>query len=96
MQLVAVALIGSPPRLPEPFGPARKGALVYERSGDIVIAAALGGEERILAGTDEPESLPAFSRQGDRVAYLVGEPRTGVRLMAVDPDGSNLHPLAGP
>jgi Tol biopolymer transport system component len=94
--IVAAALIGSPPPLPDPFGPARNGAVVYERNGDILIADALGGDARVLAGSDEPESLPLFSRQGDRIAYLVGEPRSGVRLMAVDPDGSNRYQVAGP
>jgi Tol biopolymer transport system component len=94
--LVAIAatalLIGST-RVPPPFGPARNGAIVFERNGDLLIADAVDGAERTLVGGPEADSFPVFSNQGDRLAF-VRRAKDGFQLLSVRPDGSDLRTLA--
>jgi Tol biopolymer transport system component len=93
LALVAGAiLIGSRPRLPEPFGIARNGAIVFERDGDLYIADDLLGAGRMLVGGSERELAASFSNQGDRVAFI-REAGDDVQLMTVRPDGSDLRAL---
>lgn len=95
--MTAAALyIGSQRRLPDPFGIAGNGAVVYERAGDLVIADEFGASERTLVGGPEREWAPIFSQQGDRIAYLVGEGGSGLRVMVVRADGGGARELAGP
>lgn len=91
--LVAGAvLIGSQQRLPEPFGPAGNGAIAYDRDGDLFIADGLLGTSRILVGGSERDLAPAFSNQGDRIAFI-REAGKDIRLMSVRSDGSDLKVL---
>jgi Tol biopolymer transport system component len=91
--LVAAALlVGSGSRVPPPFGPARNGALVFERGGDLLIAEGLNGTSRTLVGGPEADTFPIFSNQGDRLAFVRGD-RGGFDLMSVRPDGSDLRLL---
>ena len=88
----AAILIGSQRRLPEPFGPAGNGAIAFERKGDLYIADHLLGTDRLLVGGSERDVAPAFSQQGDRIAFI----RTldeGIALMSVRPDGTELRTL---
>lgn len=88
----AAVLVGSQRRLPEPFGIARNGAIVFEREGDLIIADDLRATGRTLVGGSDRDLAPAFSNQGDRVAF-VREVGQGIQLMAVRPDGSDLSVL---
>lgn len=93
LALVAGAiLIGSQRRLPEPFGPAGNGAIAFERDGDLFIADGLLGTSRMLVGGSDRDIAPAFSTQGDRIAF-VREVGKDIQLMSVRPDGSDLKVL---
>lgn len=89
---VAAVYMGSNRRqLPAPLF--RNGAIVFERNGDLFIADELGGTPRTLVAVAERDSNPVFSDQGDRIAF-VREGTVGSRIMAVNPDGSNVTELA--
>lgn len=90
--LGAAILIGSQRRLPEPFGPAQNGAIAFERDGDLFIADALLGTSRVLVGGSDRDIAPAFSNQGDRIAFI-REAGADIELMTVRPDGSDLKTL---
>ncbi len=92
----AAIFIGSQRRVPEPFGLARNGAVVFERDGDLLIADELQGTGRVLVGGETRDSYPLFSNQGDRIAFIRSEPEGSFRLMSVRPDGSDLLELGGP
>jgi Tol biopolymer transport system component len=87
--LVIAAVIGSlRSDLPAPlFG---NGAIVYEQAGDLFIADGLGGTPRLLVGGPQIDSIPIFSPQGDRIAFV----RSAGRIMTVRPDGTDLTELA--
>jgi Tol biopolymer transport system component len=85
--LVATALyVGSQRSVP----PLRNGAVVYAADGDLFIADQFGGTPRLLVSVPGP-SAPAFSPNGDRIAFIAG-PQTSV--MTVRRDGSGLTELA--
>ena len=90
--LGAAILVGSQQRLPEPFGVARNGAIVFERDGDLFIADDLLGTDSLLVGGSERDLAPKFSNQGDRIAFI-RESDEGVGLLAVRADGSDLKVL---
>ena len=93
LALVAAAiLVGSPRRLPEPFGIARNGAIVFERDGDLFIADDLLGTSRTLTAGSDRDLAPSFSNQGDRIAFI-RDVDEGIQLMSVRPDGSDLRTL---
>ena len=88
----AAILIGSQRRLPEPFGLARNGAIVFERDGDLFIADDLRGTSRTLTAGSDRDIAPSFSNQGDRIAFI-RDVDEGIQLMSVRPDGSDLKTL---
>jgi Tol biopolymer transport system component len=91
--LAAAALfVGSRQRLPEPFGLARNGAVVFEQDGDLLIADGLDGPARTLVAGPERDFSPVFSRQGDRLAF-VRDVEAGIQLMSTRPDGSDARTL---
>jgi Tol biopolymer transport system component len=93
LALAAAALfVGSQRRLPPPFGVARNGAIVFDSSGDLLIADDLRSATRMLVSGPEADTAPRFSNQGDHVAFLRGSGNQ-TRLMAVRPDGSELVSL---
>lgn len=88
----AALLVGSQQRLPEPFGLARNGVVVFEQDGDLFVADGLDGSTRPLVPGPETDTFPRFSRQGDRLAF-VRDDGDGIQLMTVRPDGSDLKVL---
>ena len=91
--LVAAAVfVGSQRRVPEPFGLARNGAVVFAQDGDVFIADGLDGPTRTLVRGPEADSYPRFSQQGDRLAF-VRDDDDGFELMSVRPDGSDVVAL---
>ena len=90
--LGAALLIGSQRRLPEPFGIARNGAIVFEQAGDLLIADDLLGTSRPLVAGSDRDLAPSFSNQGDRIAFI-RDVDEGIHLMSVRPDGSDLTTL---
>jgi Tol biopolymer transport system component len=101
--LVVAALLvaGSQRKLAPPFGPARNGEIVYDLTGDLYVANAETGETRLLVGGPETDSLPGYSPDGTRIAFMRdidGRPDF-VDYYIVNADGSNLrkvttHPMA--
>ena len=98
--LVASVLVIGALRLQKPTL-YRNGAVVYaankpeagdavQDDSDLFIADQLGGTPRALASGPEIDSSPVFSPQGDRIAFI----RDGRQIMTVNPDGSDLRPLA--
>ena len=69
LTLVATAvLIGTRPRLPQPFGPARNGAIVYSSGGDI-FAGTPGNPSMALVSGPEIDFEPFYSPDGTRLAF---------------------------
>lgn len=88
----AAIIVGSQRRLPEPFGIARNGAIVFEQGGDLLIADDLIGTSRTLVAGSDRDLAPSFSNQGDRIAFI-RDLDEGIQLMSVRPDGSDLTTL---
>lgn len=89
--LLVVALsIGSPSRLPEPFGPAANGLIAYEVDGDIFVGDRASGTSRLIVGTDDLDSMPVYSPDGTHLAFTRLAP--GGRpfdIVVVDESGGN-------
>jgi Tol biopolymer transport system component len=96
--LIAAALLiiapGSTPRLPEPFGPARNGAIVYSTAaGDIVsVDPVTGASNAIVTGSDKDVS-PMLSRDGTKFLYVRDLAATDP-LFVANVDGSGVRQLA--
>lgn len=91
-----VMLVGALPRVPEPFGLARNGAISFEREGDIYVADEVGGEPRsVIVGPDR-DFLPIFSLQGTRLLFFREPTSKQPMLMLANADGSAVRELAGP
>ena len=87
--LAAAALLaGSQQRLPDPFGLAKNGVVVYPAAGDLLVADTLGAAPRVLVSGPIVEGSGAFSLQGDRLSY-VREGSGGLDLVVARPDGSD-------
>jgi Tol biopolymer transport system component len=101
--LLLVALLaayaGSRPRIPAPFGPARDGAILYAKDGDIFVRSGPSGPARVLIGDPARDEGPLFSRQGDRFMFLRVISDTDAcdcEVWLANADGTGEHKLAGP
>ena len=90
--MAAAALFVGSQLLPEPFGLARNGVVVFGQDGDLLIADGLDGPTRTLVAGPETDYFPVFSRQGDRLAFI-RDVEDGMQLMSVRPDGSDARVL---
>jgi dipeptidyl aminopeptidase/acylaminoacyl peptidase len=83
------AFVGSQPRLPNPFGPARNGLITYAANGDIFTADPVTGMETVIVSGPDNDVAPRFSRDG---THIVFERRPTVigpgRLYVARSDGS--------
>ncbi|MEO6208343.1 MAG: hypothetical protein ABIP77_10385 [Candidatus Limnocylindrales bacterium] len=91
-----VMLVGALPRVPEPFGLARNGAISFEREGDIYVADEVGGVPRSVIVGPDLDFLPIFSLQGTRLLFFRELPSKQPMLMLANADGSAVRELAGP
>lgn len=88
--------IGSAPRLPEPFGPARNGVWLSSRDGAIYAIDPATTEAQPLITSDRGfDFSPIFSRDGTKFVFLrsdgpITEPAM-LTMMVADADGSNLR-----
>jgi len=94
--IVGIAVVGSQPRLPDPFGLAANGRVAYVSNGQIYAAGPDGSNAVALTFGTRTASTPAWSRDGTRVAYkLIGQrspaddPTLFGDLVVVSADGSN-------
>ena len=95
--ITAALFVAGQRRVPPPFGPARNGAVVYDRDGDIYIRDTLDGAERLLVGGAGNDIAPGFTRDGRRLTFLrlTGSEESGsIDVIAVNSDGSNLTTIA--
>ena len=100
--LVATLLVvGSQPRVPPPFGPARNGALAFG-NGDIFVRDAIDGGSRLIVGGPTFDFGAGFTRDGQRLTFVrrtagtAGTPDERVQMFVAERDGSNAVPVTGP
>jgi Tol biopolymer transport system component len=66
---VAFVLVGSRPRLPDPFGPAANGRVAFLSNGQIYAANPDGSNSIPLTFGSRSAATPAWSRDGTKFAY---------------------------
>jgi hypothetical protein len=87
----AAVYFSSQPRRPAPlFGPAPNGSIVYERDGDIFVADADAGHERLLIGGEAIDHAPSWSLDGG-VLFFGRDLPMGTAVMAADANGGDVH-----
>jgi len=96
----AVALVGSAPKLPPQFGPARNGPMAYSENGDIVrLDQATGATTTLIAGATN-DLAPSYSDDGRFIVFVRAADdyaTQGTVLVAVArADGSDVRVLTGP
>jgi Tol biopolymer transport system component len=102
LALAALLYVGSRPRLPDPFGVAASGLIVYQKDGDLYVQDTLNGAARKLVGSPLMEMRPVFSRQGDQIIYVrsvdpsAADPWVVAEVWIARLDGSPPRRLAGP
>ncbi len=90
--LVALAIIGyvgSRPRLPDPYGPAVNGPLLYAAEGDIFIRDTVSATPRAIVSRPANDIAALFSPRGDRL-LVIEALEDGEQLWVGGPDGSDL------
>lgn len=94
--IAAIILIGSRQRLPEPFGLAANGQVVYLSNGQVFAANADGSNTVQLTFGSRSAAAPVWSRDGTKFAYKListsstaEDPEQFGDLVVVDADGSN-------
>jgi dipeptidyl aminopeptidase/acylaminoacyl peptidase len=88
-------LIGSRQRLPEPFGPAGNGLLVYSDAGDIYARNAPGAPGRLLIGGPEKELIVSFARRGNTLLFAREATDKSLSFWVAQPDGTGIRQLDG-
>lgn len=95
-------VIGSPPRLPAPYGPARNGQVVFSTAGGDIAAVdpATGTVTELISGPilisgPTQDIAPWFSPDGRRFVF-VGNVSDGEAYFVADADGSNVRELVAP
>lgn len=89
-------------RVPAPFGPARNGAIVYGRAGDLFIRDTLDAPERLMIGGAPEDIAPGFTRDGRHLTFLrrtsgsAGSTDERLDGYLADLDGSNAVDVTGP
>jgi Tol biopolymer transport system component len=92
--IVGIVVVGSQPRLPDPFGLAANGQVAYLSNGQIYAANPDGSNPIQLTFGDRSASTPAWSRDGTKFAYKLFSPRQGTDpkyadFVVANADGSN-------
>jgi dipeptidyl aminopeptidase/acylaminoacyl peptidase len=82
------------PLLPDPFGLARNGAVVFALDGDLWSTDVQGDAARAIVTGPGTDQQPVFSRDGTRLAFLRAAPDGGYDLMTTLADGSGLRRIA--
>ena len=83
--------VGSQQWRPAPwYGPAANGSIVFDRDGDLYLADASLGSERLVLGGEENDWSARYSLDGGTIFFARGT-SPGLQLMAADADGSNVR-----
>jgi dipeptidyl aminopeptidase/acylaminoacyl peptidase len=83
-------------RLPQPFGPAANGLVVYSDSGDIYVRNAVDSPPRLLIGGPDTDLIVGFSRQGDRFLFARQPNESAPITLGISrPDGTGVQQLDG-
>jgi dipeptidyl aminopeptidase/acylaminoacyl peptidase len=83
-------------RLPQPFGPAANGLVVYSSGGDIFVRDAVDRAPRLLIGGPENEVIVGFARQGNQFLFArQPEAPAAATFWISRPDGTGLRRLDG-
>lgn len=97
--MLATALavyVGSPRRLPAPFGPAANGGIPYMTDGDLYVGDVGTGESRLLLAGPEYDFDPVYSRDGTRILFARRvDPAKAqpYHLMVMNGDGTDLRQI---
>jgi dipeptidyl aminopeptidase/acylaminoacyl peptidase len=93
--LAAVAYVGTPKPLPEPFGVAANGQLVYGDGADLFVRDTLDGSARPLITGPDKEVGVIYSQRGDQLVVFreVGDEE---ELWFANADGQDLLRIGGP
>jgi Tol biopolymer transport system component len=95
---VAVLAVGSRPRLPDPFGPARNGAVVTTGDGDIFSVDPVTGVRTPLIADPAFDFGAVFSRDGTKFYFLRALDPTnveaGLELVVANADGTGIRTLS--
>jgi len=95
---LAVLAVGSRPRLPAPFGPARNGQLVTSADGDIYSLDPATGARTPLISDPAFDFGVTFSRDGTKFMFLRAPDATnldaGLALVVADADGTGVRELS--
>jgi Tol biopolymer transport system component len=82
--------VGSRPRLPDPFGLAENGLVVYAEDGDIWTVDPVTGERQAIVTGPATDLAPRWSRDGTQIAFLREEIPRQHMLMVANADGSDV------
>jgi Tol biopolymer transport system component len=97
----ALLIVGSRRHVLAPFGPARNGALLFGRDGDIRVRE-VDGTSRLLVGGPTDDFAAGYTRDGTRLTYLrrtAGSPGSAdeqLVMVSANADGSNPIVLTRP
>lgn len=88
--MATFAIVGSRPRVPPSFGPARNGLITWALNGDIWAGDPETGVARPVVATEDLDRNPSFSRDGTHLAFLRQVPTETGRfdLIVTRPDGT--------
>jgi dipeptidyl aminopeptidase/acylaminoacyl peptidase len=90
------AYVGSRPRLPEPFGVAANGLVVFTKGGDVFVRDRLDGASRPLVATTEVEIADSLSPRGTKVAIVRPIGTDSLSLAVVPITGGDPISIGGP
>jgi Tol biopolymer transport system component len=90
--LAVAAIVGSPRRLPPPFGPAANGVIVYD-DGAHILGTRPGSSARPLGSGQTIDTRPSASLDGRRIAFL-REAGSATSVVVASIDGSEPHEIA--
>ena len=86
------AWVGSQQRLPAIDAPARNGLIAYEIGGDIFVGNPVTGDTSAIVAGPEEDTLPIFSPDGTRIAFVRGDQWTNeATIVVARTDGSDEH-----
>ncbi len=90
--IAAAVVVGTRPRLPEPFGRAGNGLVAIETAGDIYTVDPVTGVATAIVAGPEADTGPRFSLDGAWIAFE-RKVRSRGQLYVVRPDGTDLKLL---